>query len=198
MTKRKVVFVGGPPSSGKTTLTIALESSASCYVERGIDNPHLLAHGAGGPFDVAANQRWFLERIAEFYANTTSSPVVIDQHLRAIGEVYPAAFVARGLLDAKVAAEISQNAATLEREIRQNADVLTVQLSASWQTLCARAVARDGGFKLEPAIVRRVGVLFNQLVLGGECLFFNTDTVTVEEEVEAITRWLQAPSIVSP
>src|SRR5882672_1437875 len=85
----KMMSVCGPSGSGKTTVCRALGNACQVYLEDVHDNPYLqkLLDG-GGDFDAAANQQWFLDRIARFIEAAQDGPIVLDQDPAAIVLAY--------------------------------------------------------------------------------------------------------------
>jgi ribose 1,5-bisphosphokinase PhnN len=193
--RRTVIFVAVTTGSGKSALVNTLTQLAAVYIEDATLNPHFTARSRG-TFDAGASQRWFLDRIAEFLERHPTGVLAIDQHPRVVSRVYGAMFSAKGLLSGGALTRLDWYADRLLKQVSESAaNVLTVCLSASTETLRARLLRRKRP-GLTVSEVLAVNRLYSSVVFPGPCLTMNTDVMSIQREKAVLEAWLSEPGAI--
>ena len=193
--RRTVILVAGPTGSGKTTLVKSLTQRAAVHIEDATLNPHFAVRSRG-TFDAGASQNWFLDQIAEFLQRYPTGVLAIDQHPRVVSRVYGAMFCGKGLLSEGTLIRLDRYADRLLKQVAESAaNVLTVCLSASTETLRARLLRRKRR-GLTVSEILSVNRLYSGVVFAGPCLSMNTDVMSMQREKAVLEAWLSEPGAI--
>lgn len=148
-----ILAVCGPSGVGKTTIASHLADTYPVYVETTEDNPYLSALLEGrGEFDAAANQEWFLHRLAEHIKQADgASQLVLDQDPAAIVLVYARLFHDAELItDAQYCSLIQALLRIEETLLRWTSPRTVLCLDAPSEILRRRVMRRSGGLETPP------------------------------------------------
>jgi deoxyadenosine/deoxycytidine kinase len=154
ITRRAAILsVCGPSGVGKSTISRGLARSYPTYIESTDGNPHLYRLLEGRPdFNAAENQKWFLNRIADYvFAADPLRPLVLDQDPAAVVLVYARLFCDAGLMDEAEYGDLFTTLFAIEERLLQ----WTVPRSVMWldapaETLSERVVQRSPASKTPP------------------------------------------------
>ena len=193
---RLALFVGGTTGAGKTTLVRNLRTLGDVYIERGEANPHLHQLGEYHQFNARANQHWFLDQVEQFLHSFASPIGVLDQHLPGIAIAYTQYFLNQGLLSLEFAEEIRLRASRILQDLASNnVAVLHVHLTASSACLWDRLQKRDSHPRFSLDELSHINRLFQALVFPSPCMPINTEVLSSQEVVSAVSWWLKNPSV---
>jgi NTP pyrophosphatase (non-canonical NTP hydrolase)/deoxyadenosine/deoxycytidine kinase len=143
----RLICVAGPTGSGKTSVASRFEGRCQTYIESTNGNPYVravIANESGADF--AANQHWFLDRIADFLRRSSgAAPAILDQDPGVVVRVYGKLFRSSGRLSRDSYTALLEELLAIESSIlRWSGGRVLVLLDAPASVLRSRVAARDG------------------------------------------------------
>jgi deoxyadenosine/deoxycytidine kinase len=148
-----VLSICGPSGSGKSTLARSILSTHPTYVEDADENPHLqvFLEGSRG-FHAMDNQRWFLQRMADFIQKADNQrPLILDQDPGAIVLAYSRMFREDSMITDAQYAKLLEHLIQVEELLqRWKSPRVVFFLDAPSEVLHRRVLQRSGELRTPP------------------------------------------------
>jgi len=148
-----LLTICGPSGAGKTTVVGVMASNYPVCLETAEENPHLkglLKRKKG--FDAAANQEWFLARIAESVSHAKpDAPLILDQDPAAVVLAYSRMFFEDGKISEAQYSALLRRLLEIEEKLQAWMRPRAVLcLDAPADVLRKRVVQRGGESRTPP------------------------------------------------
>jgi deoxyadenosine/deoxycytidine kinase len=160
-----LLTICGPSGAGKTTVATSLSQGCQVYVETTAGNPHLKALLAGKKnFNAAANQEWFIDRVAQFVSRADDSPMVLDQDPAAVVFGYAKMFCEEGYLTCADFERLVNKLVALELQLRRWKGPRNVLFLHAPPEMRRQRVIQRGAVSVPPlSWFEKIGEYFHEL-----------------------------------